>query len=218
MNFLSPIVIAEEICLIVAFIFLIRDKSLFWKLNIVYLFIALVAEGYGSHLSLQNLHNLKIFNTFILLEIAFISYGMYHCLKKYINPGPIIFIGLGINYVTFLYFLANNYQAYNDVFAFTTVNVFSVIFTIYALYFYYQVLKANEPIDLKNNAEFWWVSGVLFYYFGGTVVNVFNHYLNMRIVGRIPLRLIIYYITNFILYSNWIYSYICRMKQRKLSL
>jgi len=201
----------------VALCLFVKDKILFWKINIAYLLIALSTESSAGYLSARNRHNVSLFNTFVLFEIAFISYGMYHCLKKYIDPRPIIFAGLGINYLVFVIFtLRNGLSFYNDVFNDNTVNVMSVIFVLYCLYYYYKLLNDEETLELKNHPEFWWVSGVLFYYFGTTATNLTYGLFQIKIFDHIPLRLFIYYITNIILYSNWIYSYICRAKQRKL--
>ncbi|MFD2284757.1 hypothetical protein GJU39_12565 [Pedobacter petrophilus] len=217
MFLLQPIVIAEIICLIAAIFFLLKDKISFWKVNIAYLAIALSAEASGSYLYAQRHHNLWLYNTFVLFEIAFISYGMYYCLKKYIDPRPIIYTGLGISYTVFAIFaFKNGIHAYNDIFNDNTVSVMSVTFVLYCLYYYYKLLNDEETLDLKYHPEFWWVNGVLFYYFGGTATNLFYGLFNVKVFEHIPLRLFIYYITNIILYSNWIYSYICRAKQRKL--
>ncbi|WP_029287594.1 hypothetical protein [Pedobacter sp. R20-19] len=217
MNFFTPIVIAELICLITAVFFLFKDNISFWKINIAYLLIALSAEARGSFLAAHHHHNVGLFNTFVLFEIAFISYGMYYCLKKYTNPRPVIFTGLGICYLIFTFFtVKNGIRAYNDVFNDITVSIMSVIFVLYCLYYYYKLLNDEEVLDLKYHPEFWWVNGVLFYYFGGTAINLFYGLFNIRIFEHIPLRLFIYNIINIILYSNWIYSYLCRAKQRKL--
>ena len=217
MNFFQPIIIAEIISLIVALFLLLKDKIAFWKINIIYLIIALSAETGGGYLAHQLKHNLWIYNTFLLFEITFISYGMYYCLKKHINPRPIVFTGLGFCYLTFIIFtLRNGIHYYNDIFNDQAVNVMSVIFVLYCLYYYYKLLNDEETLDLKYHPEFWWVNGVLFYYFGSTATNLTYDLFKIKVFDHIPLRLFIYYITNVILYSNWIYSYICRAKQRKL--
>ncbi|GGE63205.1 hypothetical protein EV200_105341 [Pedobacter psychrotolerans] len=217
MNFFNPIIIAEIICLIVALFLLLKDKISFWKVNIAYLVIALSTEARGAYLAILRHHNLGLYNTFLLFEIAFISYGMYYCLKKYIDPRPIVFTGLGICYLIFTIFtFKNGIHAYNDIFNDNTVNVMSVIFVLYCLYYYYKLLNDEETLELKHHPEFWWVNGVLFYYFGSTATNLTYDLFKIKLFEHIPLRLFIYYITNTILYSNWIYSYICRAKQRKL--
>lgn len=216
MDFFSPIVIAELVCLIVALCFVVKDKIWFWKINIAYLLIASATEARGAYLSARHQHNVGLFNTFVLVEIAFISFGMYYCLKKYIDPRPIVFAGLGISYLVFAIFaLRNGLSFYNDVFNDQTVNVMSVIFVLYCLYYYYKLLNDEETLELKYHPEFWWVSGVLFFYFGSTATNLTYGLFKIKLFDHIPLHLFIYYIINIILYSNWIYSYICRAIQRK---
>jgi len=217
MNLFNPIIIGEVVSLIVALLLLLKDHNIFWKVNIVYLFIALSTETAGGYLAQQHKHNLWIYNTFLIFEITFISYGMYYCLKKYMNPRPIVFTGLGICYLTFIIFtFRNGIHYYNDISNDQTVNVMSVIFVLYCLYYYYKLLNDEETLDLKYHPEFWWVNGVLFYYFGSTATNLTYGIFTVNVFEHVPLRLFIYYITNAILYSNWIYSYICRAKQRRL--
>ncbi|TCD12694.1 hypothetical protein EZ449_01225 [Pedobacter frigidisoli] len=213
MRIISPIIIAELFCLIAAIFLLSKDKIKFWKVNIAYLCIALITESYGSYLSSKSIHNIWWYNSFILLEVAFIFYGLYHCLKEYINPKPLIFGGLGISYAIFItYAILDGYTTYAN----TTVTVMSVIFVAYCLYYYYLLLKDERVVELKYHPEFWWITAVLFYYFGGTTSNLFYWILKFEILKNFPLRLIIFYITNIILCSIWIYTYICRAKQRKL--
>lgn len=210
---LSPIVIAEILCLVAAFLFLKADKLTFWKLNIAYLFIALVIEAFGSYLSDQKVNNLWLYNIFIFFEITFIFIGLYHCLKDYINPKPAIFSGLGITYS--LYFgllIKDSIMAYNAI----TVTVMSVIFSFYCLYYYYLLLNDEKFVDIKFHPQFWWITGVLFYYFGGTVYNLLDDVFDIRLFTNFTLRYLIVIILNVILYSIWTYSYSCRAKQRKL--
>lgn len=92
----------------------------------------------------------------------------------------------------------------------------SVVFVLYCLYYYYLLLKDESFIEIKTHPEFWWVTGVLFYYFGSTMSNIFDGLFNVKIIGFATLRYCIYVLLNLILYSLWVYSFICRMKQRKL--
>ncbi|WP_443945715.1 hypothetical protein ACJVDH_00960 [Pedobacter sp. AW1-32] len=96
----------------------------------------------------------------------------------------------------------------------------SVIFTIYALLYYYRLLKDPEFVEIKSHPEFWWVTGALFYYFGSTVTNLFKPYLPKNFSSFYFLnhfRYSMYVVLSLFLYSIWSYSFICRAKQRKLS-
>ncbi|SER12049.1 hypothetical protein [Pedobacter rhizosphaerae] len=209
----SPVISIEIVSLTAAIVLLTRDKNSFWKIVMLYIAIALFFESYGSYLNSKKINNLWWFNMFIFLEAGFILYGLYHCLRKYINPLNIIVAGTIIVYGSYgLSVILNGYKQYNIL----CVNVMSVLFTVYALYYYYLLLRDEHFIVLKSHPEFWWVTGVLFYYFGSTMANIFDGMFNFKVLNWLPLRYLIYIVLNLILHSLWIYSFICRMKQRKL--
>lgn len=213
MNFTSPIVIAEIMCLIGAIIFLRNDKSIFWKLNIAYLLLALLTEAAGSYMSSKRENNLWLFNSFVFFEISFIFIGIWHCMKNYLIPKPIIYVGLGIVYLIYFGFIAkDSIMVFNS----TAVTVMSVVFSLYCLYYYYLLLNDEKFIEIKYHPEFWWITGVLFYYFGGTVCNLLSDVFDVRFGKSFTLRYAITIALNFILYSVWTYSYLCRAKQQKL--
>jgi hypothetical protein len=209
----SPIICIEIVSLIASIVLLIRDKNNFWKIVMLYIAIALFFESYGSYLNARKIHNLWWFNLFIFLEAGFILYGLGHCLRKYINPRNLLLGGAVVIYGSYgLSVILNGSEQYNIL----CVNVMSVLFTVYALYYYYLLLRDEHFIVLKNHPEFWWVTGVLFYYFGSTMANIFDGMFSVRVFNWLPLRYLIYIVLNLILHSFWIYSFICRMKQRKL--
>lgn len=213
MRYLSPIFIAEVICFIAALAIIWKDKNAFGKVVTCYLAIALVTEEAAAYLAIRGIHNLWLFNIYIIFEIGTILYGLYHCIKRYTNPKSIFIIGLGIIVLTYIFFVINRpFTDLNTI----TISVMSVIFTLYCLYYYYLLLKDENFIEIKIHPEFWWVTGVLFYYFGSTMSNLFDGLFTVKLIGFATLRYCIYIILNLILYSCWLYSFICKMKQRKL--
>ncbi len=213
MNLLDPIVAVEVLCLLFAIIFLIKDKNYFWRTALGYIFLVCATEIYGSYLSTRSINNLWLYNIFILFESSFVSLGMFYCLKKYINPKPIIFTGLAIIYIVYIIvFFVNGWHEFNSL----TVTVMSVVFVIYSLYYYFLLLKDENFIDIKYHPEFWWVAGVLFFYFASTISNLLYDVFQIKIIENLSLRYIIYIFLNAILYTIWTYSFICRAKQRRL--
>ncbi len=154
-----------------------------------------------------------LFNIFIFFEISAILYGLYHCLKAYTNPNDILIIGAGIVYLMYFSFFINHPIADLNT---NTITAMSVVFTLYCLYYYYLLLKDENFIEIKTHPQFWSVTGVLFYYFGSTMSNIFDGLFTVKIISYYTLRYCIYIVLNLILYSFWLYSFICRMKQQKL--
>ncbi len=213
MRYLSPIFIAEVICFIAALAIIWKDKNAFGKVITCYLAIALLTEEAAAYLAIRGIHNLWLFNLYIIFEIVAISYGLYYCIKRYTIPKLIFIISLGIIGLTYIFFLITKpFTDLNTI----TITVMSVIFTLYCLYYYYLLLKDEKFIEIQTHPEFWWVTGVLFYYFGSTMSNIFDGLFTVKLIGFATLRYCIYILLNLILYSFWLYSFICRMKQRKL--
>ncbi|RLJ77627.1 hypothetical protein [Pedobacter alluvionis] len=213
MRYVSPIVISEIICLTSAILLVWKDRKVFWKVITCYIAIALGTELYAIYLASKHIHNLWLFNIFLIFESSTILYGLYCCLKEYTSPKSIFFIGSGVVYLTyFIFFFTHSFTDANTL----TISVMSVFFTLYCLYYYYLLLKDENFINIKTHPEFWWVTGVLFYYFGSTMSNIFDGLFTIKIIGVATLRYCIYVLLNLILYSLWVYSFICRMKQRKL--
>lgn len=215
MKVFDPIISVELICLLFAVIFLFRDKNYFWKSTLYYLILVCCTELLGSYMGSKKIHNLWLYNIFILFESSYISLGIFYCLKKYINPKPLIFTGLAIIYLIYLFFfIVNGGEKLNSL----TISVMSVVFVVYSLYYYFLLLKDENFIEIKYHPEFWWVAGVLFYYFGSTVTNLLYDDFDIMVTKHLPLHYVIYILLNFILYFIWTYSIICRAKQRKLQL
>lgn len=204
--------IFEVLCFCAALACLWKDKSLFWQLAFVFLFITCIIECYGIYLAAKYHNNLKLYNLFYLVEQAFVSYSMYYCLKPYINPKLLIIAGMVILALSDIYFFLGYFRKdYNTL----SLTISGILFVIYSLLYFYLFLKDKKYVHISDHPEFWWVTGILFFYFGSVIFNLFFSWFTVKIFDRS----IYYYlitILNLILYSLWTYSFICRARQRKL--
>jgi hypothetical protein len=208
-SYISFNIVVEFIALVFAFIFLRKDKS-FWKIMITYLGLVVLTEITGKHLRYLHYPNQWVYNIFLLIEAGFVGSVFYFLLKKnkaWIFSGLLLFLlSYGIELCTngFMRFLS-----YTNI-------VSSTIFIFYCLYYYYLLINEEDHHDLKKHAAFWWVTGAVFYYFGGTVCNIMFDYLSSissETLGY-PVRYIVFCVLNFILYSCWSYSFLCRYRQK----
>ncbi|MGY3052914.1 hypothetical protein ACVWYG_001110 [Pedobacter sp. UYEF25] len=202
----------EILCFCIGLALLWRDKSLFWRLAIVFLFVTCVTEGFGIYLAEKYHNNLTLYNYFYLLEQGFISYTMYCCFKPYIDPKLLIISGSILLALSDIYFfLGYTGMDFNSL----SQNVESILFVIYSLLYFYLFLKDKKYVNISDHPEFWWVTGILFFYFGSVIFNLFYRSITLKLFNRS----IYYYLTtvlNLILYSLWTYSFICRARQQKL--
>ncbi|OOQ59966.1 hypothetical protein [Mucilaginibacter pedocola] len=218
MKFISLNTAAELICFLAALIFLYRDKSAAWRLFILYMLIVVSTET-TAILTRRIIPNQHLYNAFLLAECGFVSYFLYNMFRPFGYTKKWLFAWWGIFAVVYLgelyYFRGGEYPH----FVAFTVNIMSVAFVLGCLWFYYVKLVDEQYEPLMTSAQFWWVSGALFFYFGSTACNVFFDYLAEYDHASYysSTRYVIYNILNIILYSLWTYSIVCRYRQRKLS-
>jgi len=205
----------EIICFLIALICLHNDAKVEWKLFIVFLFITCITEMAGVHFKkmyladrIHNPPNIWLYNILLLFQICFFSMIFEMLLSKYFNIKIVIF-GIGT-----LLLAIHDYELYeHGIFAYNelTNTVMLVFIVLGSLYYFYLLLKDENYVDLKYAYDFWWVSGILFFYFGTTACNIFFRSLSPEKIKSIKhLTYYIYNAFNIILYSSWGYSFICR--------
>jgi hypothetical protein len=215
LNYLTFFTGFELQCLFVALFCLIKDREYPWKSMCLYLLITCITELTGIYLKRQHHVNQWPYNILLVFQITLISYMFYGLLKRSAKGGPVViggFVFLAIFYIIDI--VQHGFFRFNVL----TYNAMSVFFVIYSLFYFYQLLKEDQYINLKYSAAFWWVCGVLFFYFGDTAVNLFRGKLSMIMIT--PKHALPYYILivlNIILYSCWSYSFICRKWATKRS-
>ena len=204
---------AEMICFLIALVCLLKDADFIWRYMVLFLFITCVAELTGLHIKrlylADKVHvhpNVWIYNILLICQASFISLMFQHLLSKYSKSKLIIRSGLVLMFILYIYETsAHGIYVYNNI----TNTVMSILFVVYSYYYFYGLLKADEPVNLTFSADFWWVAGALFYYFGRTACNVFFEILS-RFRPEIIITYPIYKVLNVILYAYWSYSFICR--------
>ncbi|WP_449288971.1 hypothetical protein [Mucilaginibacter lutimaris] len=209
--------VSEFLCLLVAVIFLYREKSLAWKLFIPFLLLTCCVEVAGIYMrEVMQVRNYPIYNLYLLFECGFTSYFFFHLYKAYYYRPIWLFTWLSLFTVMYITELVTHS---GKQFAGDTATVMSVVFVLACLYFYYLKLKDEHFEHLTSSAPFWWVSGTLFFYFGSTVCNTFYTYLSNYelITYSRSMRYIIFNVLDVTMYIFWSYAFICRYRQRKSS-
>lgn len=211
--YLTQNTIIELICLITAFFCLRNDKLTAWKGMIIYLTITCLTEFSAIYLRKKLHHNNQWpYNISIIFEAVFISIMFQNLFRKYFNSKALILGGLAILLLIYLYDVQDHHfyllkNITSDTLNNTTNDCMSVLFSLYSLYYFYLLLNDDDYIDLKGSAEFWWVVGVFFYYFGSTMINLLRNKLPSPYYDFLPYILLVLI---WIIYSTWSYSFICR--------
>lgn len=213
---------AELICFLTAFFCLRKNPVFAWRTFILFLWITCATEMLGIHFRdiylADREHarpNIWLYNILLIFQAGFISFIFQYLLSKYVNSKPIINSGLA--FLTILYvceLLSHGIYVYNQ----KTNTIMLVLFVLYSLSYYYYLLKDDGYINLVYSGDFWWVAGVLLFYFGSTASNVFFDDLSPdRAEALRYLSSFIFKTLNIILYSCWCYSFICRKWLTKTS-
>lgn len=212
----------EMICFLIALFCLMRDTSIAWRSMVVFLFIICITELAGVGIKIHNrsdrthiYQNVWLYNILLVFQACFISLMFQHLLNKYINSKRIIIIGLTLLATVYTCdILKHGILIYNE----KTNTVMLILFVLYSLYYYYNLLKDDKYISLAYLADFWWVAGLLLFYFGSTASNIFFDNLSPYKASSLKdLSPLIFKCLNILLYGFWSYSFICRKWLTKTS-
>jgi hypothetical protein len=206
----------EAVCFIIALVCLAKDTCLVWRGMVLFLFITCITEMIGVHIKrlylADKVHvhpNVWLYNILLLLQACFISMMFLYLLNKYTNSKRIILSGLALLFILYVYeTVTHGIFVYNNI----TNTVMSIQFVLYCYYYYYYLLKDENYVNLTYSAEFWWIAGTLFYYFGRTACNVLFDVISL-LKPEIEITSPVYKVLNIILYSYWSYSFICKKWQ-----
>lgn len=207
------ITIQSLICWISSLVFLRKNKAGYmWHLT-WFLGLSTLTEltAYIVYFHFHQPNNYWVFNTFLPVEIFFLSWLLNKIMQGYFKSHYVIIIGTVIFSCIYLYesighlFLGISMKAKN----------FSSVYLIVLCFLYYYYLqKKTEYINLKQDPSFWVVAGCFFFYFGSITCDIFFDYLlAINKVTIKPVRYIIFIVLNLILYSCWGYSFLCKYKQ-----
>jgi hypothetical protein len=202
MKYISFNIIIELICFLFAIRFLLKDNN-FWRLMLVYMGLVVITEVTGKYLAGLHQSNQWVYNIFLLIEAGFVGAMFYHILKK--NKAWIL---SGLFLLLVPYTLEVYHYGFMKFLSYTNI-VSSILFICFSFYYYFMLINEENYHDLVRHDAFWWVTGAIFYYSGGTVCNFLFDYLS-RIESttlQCPIRYIIFCVLNFLLYAYWCYSF-----------
>lgn len=213
---------AELICFVLSLIFLIKDKSLHWRVMVLFLLITCIAEMTGiyvKHLYLSDrIHvhpNAWVYNILIFAQIIFFNFMFLCFFKRFANLKPIIFVASVLLIVFHVYQIwSQSVFVYDEL----TNSALSVLLVLYSLSYFYYLIKDEKAIAFGISADFWWVAGILAFYFGTTAYNIFYDQLSLIVLKTGQNQGILKYlhnVFNIILYSCWSYSIVCRRWETK---
>jgi hypothetical protein len=209
--------IAVELCCFLVALLCLRKERGFWRLIIWFMFYTFGTELLARNLTMHHSGNQWLYNIYLLFESATIGYGFWLFSSRFNGNKSLFFISAALFVIVFLYeSITGGLLRFHSL----SNSILSVSMVIFSFRYYSLLLGEKGYFNLKKMPEFWWVSGSLFYYFGSTSCNLFFELLSHQNSAffKFPVRYYIFNVIIIILYSCWSYAFICRYKQRKLSI
>lgn len=168
---------------------------------------------YSLHISEKRQVSVELYSLYIPFSFLIISVYFSRLLKSknaqvFLKISvPLVLSFYILNDVTDIDLLILNYKTYMVTFAITT---------IYCILYFLEILK--EDFDLLRNANFWIVTGMLFFYSGFFFLSGFINFIagQDKILARKLFS--INHILNIIYYSLITYGFICQRRLAKSSL
>jgi hypothetical protein len=213
LDYLSPNIVLELSCFIIAAICVAQDKHMIWRSMFAFLLLTCFLEITGRIIGRRSGNNDWIYNLFIIAETAFTGAMYVHLLWRYTKNYKLHITLFAVLAVLYAYELSlHSFFVFNDI----TTAAMSVLFIGYGLYYYYLFIKDPGYLNLNTHPAFWWVAGSLFFYYGSSVISLYFAIFKVENRELFTYRRYAFLCFNIIHYGLWSYSFICRYRQRKL--
>ena len=207
---------------LLAFLFALiwcRQKGNLFILFIPFLFYTVINEFVAYYIG----YILHVKNYFLYTVYVPISFVFYTCLiLKSISNKKTKLIIKTVSPVCVIFFIINalllqGFYSFNTL----TNTLVSVVLIAFCLLFLFDFLRTSETTSSPlNEPMFWIVAGLLFFYFGGIILNILYKYAidySFKINGR-KMYSFIFQFLNFLLYSCFIIAFrICYKKKKFIS-
>lgn len=204
--------IMEVVCLVAAILLVNQKQSGFWRSSILFMGLITVANTTGFALE-RYLQIVTILPQNVILIVkafyfAFFFSKIYSPVletKIWVLSALSLFILLFTWETTFVGLKGHHM---------ISQNFLAILIMISSLGYFYFLLKENKNLDIIYHPPFWFVTGLFFYYFGSVG---FSLLLNKAMIGYLAsntsAEALLGLSLSFILYSCWIFAFVCRYRQ-----
>lgn len=207
--YLTVYTASELICFLVAVFALSNDKNRAWRYFWIYLLITLTIEL--SSIYLKNHGSPKttwLYSILTFFEIVFIASLFQSVLAKYVRNWNLFKGGLIV--LILLYIGEISIHQSLNVRLNVTNTILGIMVVVASLSYLNLLLKDDNYVSLGKDANFWWVIGTLFFFFGFMSLNILYVMLKDNYTKPGPLFGYTFKVLNIIFYAVWSYAFICR--------
>lgn len=150
----------------------------------------------------------------IFMCAEFMMYGLYYyfiIINPHIKKVIKVYLFILPCFWAFSFFVVFGLKGWNSY-----IEIMGSVMTVFfSAYFYYQLFTREELVNLSTSAEFWIATGLIIFYSCGQVYfGMLNHISNYYrvLAGNL---LYGFQILNGLMYSLFIYAFLCRIRTMK---
>lgn len=185
----------------------------------LYIIVSLIVNGVLNIIELFSLNNKNeeygsvIINIYSILEISILYYYLYNRIKRLNfrhSMKAFLIVYFSICALHWIIKVKGIFTFVPNLFGFE-----GILIIVPCFFYIYEILKSDSYIDLKNNAHFIVICGILFY-FGITIPSYFSWY-NLYYLSPQFIKIVI--VTNYtfytILFISFMKAYLCTASEKK---
>ncbi|MFC3198235.1 hypothetical protein ACFOET_11490 [Parapedobacter deserti] len=209
-------VIIQATCLVAACRYLWHDPEWHWAAMPWYLALVTATEAFGGYLgSVLGINSVPLYNLFLLIEGTFISYFCYRLCRPYGMRfihwccWMLVFTGTYTAELT----IAGSFSSY----ATATIILVSLSFVAGCLYYGAELFRLGDVrTSLHRHGPSMWIIAIAYFYSGTLIASLpANALITLQIgIAGIPVYSLVFLLLNYILYTLWIYTFLCRYRNR----
>jgi hypothetical protein len=212
---LSKFDIAEIICLLSGLFLYSSLRHSVFRWLVWLMLLVVVAELSGRYLS-RVLHkpNAWIFN--ISTNIEFVIYSMMfyktYTFRQFRQTALIFLCFYPVIAAINIIFIQGVFKFHSN-----TMSLGSLFMILFCCLFFYEILHQQKELDLLKTPYFWFATGILFFYTGDLLYNLFFSFLT---INKYDYKLLFKTINNnliILLYCCFISAFICKKAENKSS-
>ncbi len=203
----------EIACFLTTLYCLRGDPSPAWRLHRWYMGIVVLVES-GGLIIANGFHQSTHwwYNIYLPIQCAFISWFVFRCIRRF---KPISWWWLYSWYAVFaIAYVIDSLSIKAYVYNNSTSQLMKVVVIISCLYYYFLLQRSTRYYNLNTFADFWWINGLMYFYFSTIVLFLFIPQLGDAYVWGTSLFQLLNALLIVVFYGTWIYAYLMRYRER----
>jgi hypothetical protein len=181
------------------------------KLFSPFLGLTLLVDGYGLYLRSKGINNYTMYSLFTALEFVFYLFVL-SCIIRNLRVRLLVRYILVFN---IFFSLISMFYIQKDRFNSISYSLSCLLIVFFCIYYFFEIFRYPQFVNLKNEPSFWICSGLLFYYccsFPLLGLTTLLETIPRVLVDNI---FILLNAMNILLYTLFVIAFLCRIKTQK---